>query len=69
MNEKGQLHCDDAVAYLASEGYTAANKSGCAVVYLDGEEFAKNAWKILRKIRKQLAAIGYEGSVGVVSKR
>lgn len=69
MNERGEVFCDDAVAYLNAEGYSAANRNGVAMIYLEAEVFAKSAGKILKQIRKQLEAIGYTGSTGVAPER
>lgn len=60
---------ESAAKALRDLGYDARVSNGVVMVYLDYDEFAEKAGKILRKVRKTAEGIGYLQSVGVAPRR
>ncbi len=57
---------DSAAKYLQNIGYEAEVVDGSVVVYISEDKVADlQAGKILKKVQKALAGIGYTASVGV----
>lgn len=61
-----QISKDDAAAYLRNQGHETDVINGVVTIYVDEHTcIGLEGGKLLKRLKKALSGIGYDGSIGV----